>query len=145
MNEPTDSPEPREEGAPDEEVGAGAAPRAWIAALLALAMPGAGHLYLQRAPRAVVLGGIIVACALIGCSLDGRLDTFEDNNPLSVIATLAAMGSGSVYWILRLVVEYQGNIVAAGYEYGTTFLRTAGVLNLLLVLDAFDIGAGRKG
>jgi len=29
-------------------------------------------------------------------------------------------------------------------EYGTTFLLTAGLMNILLMLDAFDIAIGRK-
>ena len=34
--------------------------------------------------------------------------------------------------------------MAAGYEYGTAFLLTAGLMNLLLVLDAWDIARGKK-
>jgi len=30
------------------------------------------------------------------------------------------------------------------YEYGNTFLLTAGMMNLLLVLDVHDIARGRK-
>jgi hypothetical protein len=30
-------------------------------------------------------------------------------------------------------------------EYGTTFLLTAGLMNLLLILDAWDVARGRKG
>jgi len=30
------------------------------------------------------------------------------------------------------------------YEYGNTFLIVAGLLNFLVMLDAYDIGAGRK-
>ena len=30
------------------------------------------------------------------------------------------------------------------YEYATTFTLTAGLMNLLLVLDCFDIAEGRK-
>ena len=30
------------------------------------------------------------------------------------------------------------------YEYGSTFLLTAGLMNILLILDAFDIASGRK-
>ncbi len=116
----------------------------FIAAVLAAIVPGAGHFYLRRIGRSALFAGIVLVCALLGCYLEGRLDTFEDNNPLSVIATLASMGSGVVYFTLRLVLGYQGDIIAAGFEYGTTFLRTAGILNLLLVLDAFDIARGRK-
>jgi hypothetical protein len=32
----------------------------------------------------------------------------------------------------------------ATYEYGNTFLLIAGLLNYLVMLDAFDISVGRK-
>ncbi|MCZ6508868.1 MAG: hypothetical protein O7A04_12595 [Acidobacteria bacterium] len=115
-----------------------------VAPLLAWLVPGAGHFLLGKRGRAVAFCAIVFFCAVIGCQLEGRLDTINDNDPLSVIATLASLGSGAIYLVLKLVVGYEGNIVAAGFEYGTTFLRTAGILNLLLVLDALDIARGRK-
>ena len=35
-------------------------------------------------------------------------------------------------------------MTAASYEYGNTFLIVAGLLNMLVVLDAYDIALGRK-
>ena len=37
-----------------------------------------------------------------------------------------------------------GDVTSITYEYGTTFTLTAGLMNLLLVLDVFDIAQGRK-
>ena len=37
-----------------------------------------------------------------------------------------------------------GEVTAATFEYGNTFLIVAGLLNFLVVLDAFDIAMGRK-
>ena len=34
--------------------------------------------------------------------------------------------------------------MAVTYEYGNTFLIVAGLLNALVVIDAFDIAMGRK-
>jgi hypothetical protein len=34
--------------------------------------------------------------------------------------------------------------VASTYEYGNTFLIVAGLLNFLVMLDAYDIAVGRK-
>jgi len=34
--------------------------------------------------------------------------------------------------------------VAASYEYGNAFLIVAGLLNMLIVIDAWDIALGRK-
>ena len=37
-----------------------------------------------------------------------------------------------------------GQVVAITYEYGNTFIIAAGLLNMLVVLDVFDIAKGRK-
>ena len=46
--------------------------------------------------------------------------------------------------LLRYVAGYAGNIVASGFEYGSAFILTAGLMNLLLILDAWDLALGRK-
>jgi hypothetical protein len=38
----------------------------------------------------------------------------------------------------------RGDVVAVTYEYGNTFLIVAGLLNVLLALDAVDIARGAK-
>jgi len=135
---------PKESSEEEESSLAPIGPRELLAGVLAWVIPGAGHFLLGRRVRAIVFSAIILGCAVIGCQLQGRLDVFVDNDPLSKIATAASFGSGAIYLALRYVVGYQGDVVAAGFEYGTTFLRTAGILNLLLVLDALDIARGRK-
>ena len=54
------------------------------------------------------------------------------------------MGMGLPYFLLRYLAGYTGEVIAPGYEYGTAFLLTAGLMNLLLVLDAWDIARGKK-
>lgn len=133
------------EGIENEETSlAPLGPRELVTGLLAWIVPGAGHFLLGKRGRAIAFCGIVVTCAAIGCQLQGRLDVFVPDDPLSKIATLASGGSGAIYLALRYLVGYEGSIVAPGFEYGTTFLRTAGILNLLLVLDALDIARGRK-
>ena len=49
-----------------------------------------------------------------------------------------------VYLILLFGFGVEGTVEAAGYEYGSAFILTAGLLNLLLILDAWDIAQGTK-
>ena len=51
---------------------------------------------------------------------------------------------GLPYFLARLLDLGSGLVTAVTYEYGNTFLMTAGLLNFLIVLDAFDIAMGRK-
>src|SRR5438270_5027 len=87
---------------------------------------------------------LVLAAILIGCRLEGNLYQVTAGQPLTILATLASVGMGFAYFLLRYFFHYQGNIMGAGYEYGTAFLLTAGLMNLLLVLDAWDIVRGKK-
>ena len=116
----------------------------FVAGILAWLIPGLGHIYLKRWQRGVAFLVLIAAALWVGCTLQGNLYRPMPNQPLSTLATLGAMGMGAPYFILRSGVGYAGDIVAPGYEYGTAFLLTAGLMNLLLVLDAWDISRGKK-
>jgi len=118
--------------------------KAPIASVLAWLVPGGGHFYLGRRRRAVVFLVIVLAGALIGTQLDGNLYRIQPGQPLTMLGTFAVMGMGLPYFVLRFAIGYTGDIVAAGYEYGTAFLLTAGLMNWLLMLDCWDIALGRK-
>jgi TM2 domain-containing membrane protein YozV len=115
-----------------------------LAAVLAWLVPGAGHFYLGRRGRALAFFAVVAASLAIGCFLQGRLWQILPNQPLSILATLGSMGMGAVYFVLRYALGYQGDIVARGFEYGSAFVLTAGLMNVLLVLDAWDIAHGKK-
>lgn len=108
------------------------------------AVPGSGHLLLGRRRRAAAFLLIVLAAIWIGVDLEGNLYRVQADRPLTVLATFAAMGMGLPYFLLRFVVGYSGQVVSPGYEYGTAFLLTAGLMNLLLVLDVWDILRQRK-
>jgi TM2 domain-containing membrane protein YozV len=119
--------------------------RAWIAAAVAWIFPGLGHFYLGRRRRALFYAALVTVTFLFGLSFDGRLDSPESGAPLTYLATFASLGAGLLNIGARLLVESpRGSVLSVTYEYGCTFLRTAGLMNLLLMLDAFDIASGRK-
>jgi hypothetical protein len=67
---------------------------------------------------------------------------------LQVPPTVANLGAGILYlvcWFLGVgFADDPAHAALATYEYGNTFLLIAGLLNYLVMLDAFDIAAGRK-
>lgn len=115
-----------------------------VAVLSAWLVPGLGHFYLKRPLRGLAFFALVVASVLIGSNLEGNLYKVIGGQPLTMLATFASMGMGFIYFLLRYALHYQGNIMGAGYEYGTAFLLTAGLMNLLLVLDVWDIVRGKK-
>lgn len=118
--------------------------RSHAALIAAWLIPGCGHLMLGKKVRAGIFFVIIMIAIATGVLLEGNLHRILPNQPLTILATLGSMGSGIPYFALRFLVGYQGNVVAPGYEYGSAFMLTAGLMNLLLVLDVFDIARGRK-
>lgn len=114
-----------------------------VAVVAALLIPGLGHIYLRRWRRGLAFLVLVAVSLWVGCALKGNLYQVERNDPLSILATLGAMGMGISYFLLR-ISGYAGDILSAGYEYGTAFLLTAGLMNWLLVLDAWDISRGKK-
>lgn len=115
-----------------------------VAALLAWLVPGLGHLYLRRFQRGLLFLLIVATSLCVGYTLRGNLYRPLPRQPLSLLATAGAVGMGSPYFVLRYKMRYDGNVTGQGYEYGTAFLLTAGLMNWLLVLDALDIARGRK-
>jgi hypothetical protein len=80
----------------------------------------------------------------LGVALQGRIFPFDLSQPLVALEALADLGAGVPYFIARALGYGAGNVIAVTYEYGNTFLIVAGLLNALVVIDAYDISMGRK-
>ena len=115
-----------------------------MAVALAWLVPGLGHVYLKRAARGLIFFLLVMISIGIGCGLQGNLYRPVQGQWLSYLATFGEIGMGVPYFALRYELHYEGQQEAAGFEYGTAFLLTAGLMNLLLVLDAWDIASGQK-
>jgi hypothetical protein len=112
--------------------------------LAAWAIPGAGHLWLGRVQKGLVFLLALLGLFVAGLLLQGRLFPFDLSEPLVALAAVANAGLG-LPWVLGRVLDLgAGAVTAVTYEYGNSFLIVAGLLNFLVVLDAFDIATGRK-
>jgi hypothetical protein len=80
----------------------------------------------------------------IGLAIEGRLFPFDMSEPLVGLAALADLGIGLPYFIASALGQGLGDVRAVTYEYGNAFLIVAGLLNMLVVIDAYDIALGRK-
>lgn len=116
-------------------------------------VPGAGHLILSRYKRGLLFLGVIVGSFVFGLLLQGRLFWPTPSEPtsrlpvdlISVLWSFAQLGSGICYLgSLALGLGVTPHAEATTFEYGNTFMFLAGLLNYLVVHDAFDIAAGRK-
>lgn len=116
----------------------------FVAVLLAWLLPGAGHLYLGRWRRGAAFFALVLSAVGVGLILEGKIWQLVSGQFLSYLGTLACVGLGSPYFALRFGLGYEGRIDAQGFEYGGAFILTAGLMNLLLILDAWDLARGVK-
>ena len=112
--------------------------------LASWAVPGAGHLWLGRRGKGLVFLVALPLMFTIGLAIRGRLFPFDLSDPLVALAAVADLGIGLTYVIAGVLGFGGGDVRAVTYEYGNAFLIVAGLLNLLVIIDAYDIALGRK-
>ena len=117
---------------------------AGVVAAAAWIVPGLGHLVLRRWGRAVVFFVSVAALAVTGILLRGRIFTSGNGDLFDLLGFLADLGAGAFYVAARTVENGGADVSVAAGDYGTRFFATAGVLNLLCVLDAYQIAVGKK-
>jgi hypothetical protein len=110
---------------------------------MAWLFPGLGHYLLGQKRRAYVLGGIIVFMYVYGIYLHGQVYTPGDENVLFQWGALVELGLGPLYVALALTPYSAGIVKSFTFEFGTSFLITAAVLNYFAIIDVVDVIRGR--
>jgi len=108
-------------------------------------IPGLGHALQRMWGRAIACLVIIGALVLVGSGMRGNLFTSNGNDAFDTLGYVADLGAGSFYFVARALEKGGSDVSHAGGDYGTRFLATAGVLNLLAALHAYEAARGRKG
>jgi hypothetical protein len=110
----------------------------------AWALPGAAHLWQRQWAKGLVFLIALPLMFVIGIALGGRLFPFQPSEPLVALAAIADLGIGLPYFLARALSYGGGRVTNVTFEYANTFLIVAGLLNLLVALDAYDSARGRK-
>ena len=125
------------------ELGAGRA-MTFAACVAGALIPGLGHALLRKWDRALVFFGCITVMFIIGLQLDGRIVNPELGSLFPILKFIAEAGSGLLYWISLLQGFGVGDPTAYTYDYANVFIYVAGLLNMLVIVDVFDIAMDRK-
>jgi hypothetical protein len=118
-----------------------------VAAALAAAgwlVPGAGHALGGRWKRGIVYFLLVAAMAITGFLQRGFVFSPHFTNAFGLLGFIADIGAGAFYFAAKLFEVAGPDIARASGDYGTRFIATAGVLNLLIALDAYGIAIGEK-
>lgn len=144
MSEKTNNPVQPEFPAPNANTGAPAESRALTFALAGWFLPGLGHAFQRMWGRALVIFLAVGLLVVAGASMRGNVFTANGNDAFDTLGYVADLGSGSFYFLARAMERNGADVSNAQGDYGTRFLATAGVLNLLAALHAYEAARGRK-
>lgn len=118
---------------------------AFVVGVAGWILPGLGHALLKMWGRALAFFLAVGLLVLIGAGMRGNLFASSGNDAFDSLGYIADMGTGTFYFLARSLEKNGADVSHATGDYGTRFLATAGVLNLLAALHAYEVARGRKG
>jgi len=107
-------------------------------------VPGLGHALLKMWGRAVMCFLTVGILVILGAGMRGNVFSSSGNDAFDTLGFLADLGTGTFYLAARSLEANGADVSHAGGDYGTRFLATAGVLNLLAALHSYEAARGRK-
>jgi len=107
-------------------------------------LPGLGHALQKMWGRALVVFFAVGLLVYAGASMRGNVFTRHGADAFDTLGFIADMGTGGFYLFARALETKGADVSHADGDYGTRLLATAGVLNLLAALHAFEAARGHK-
>jgi hypothetical protein len=117
---------------------------AYVIGVAGWIVPGLGHALLKMWGRAVMCFLTVGLLVTLGAEMRGNLFNSAANDAFDSLGYLADLGTGTFYLVAKSLETNGADVSHAGGDYGTRFLATAGVLNLLAALHAYEAARGRK-
>ena len=130
--------------AEERDQATGTLTRGVSAAVAAWLVPGFGHFILRRWMSAAVYFLCVGGLAFTGLFMRGAVFGPGAPDMFDRLGFFADLGAGGFYFLAHLFHGIVPDIAHASGDYGTRMLATAGILNLLIALEAFEIGSGRR-
>jgi hypothetical protein len=115
-----------------------------LIAVVSWLVPGLGHLILRRWGRALIFFATVGGLTIAGYLMHGDIFPPHSEDPFGTIGFLADASTGLFYLLGHFFEPHGGDLSRAAGDYGTRFVATAGLVNLLSVFDAYEIAAGRR-
>jgi hypothetical protein len=121
----------------------------WAApVLVGWVVPGGGHFLLKKTGRGALLMVSITLMFVLGLMTRGMMFTPQNGDLLTTVINYGGfvgdLSSGALYLVTMMFGYSQPDMPGAVHDYGTKFLVTAGLLNILAMVDAYEIAAARK-
>src|SRR5580692_2572592 len=121
----------------------------WLPAVaVAWIIPGGGHFLLKRPGRGGLIAASVAAMFLLGLMMRGALFQPQTGDLLTTVIYVGGfignLMSGVLYFITVSLGYNQADVAGHVHDYGTKFLVAAGLLNVLGMVDAYEIATGQR-
>jgi hypothetical protein len=121
----------------------------WILPVLAgWVVPGGGHFLQKKTGRGALILASVGLMFLFGMFMRGMMFTPEKGDILTTLINYGGfvcdIASGAFYFASAMFGYAAPDLPGAVHDYGTKFLVTAGLLNILAMVDAYEIAKGKK-
>ena len=107
-------------------------------------VPGLGHLLVGRRWRALILFASIMIMFALGLAMQGQIFSTGSASYLELLGHYGELCVGLALPAAKFFGYGGGDLFFVSSDFGTAYLVAAGMLNVLAVLDCFDIAMGRK-
>jgi hypothetical protein len=107
-------------------------------------IPGLGHLLLKRKWRALLLFASIITMFALGLAMQGQFFSTSYTSYLQTLGYYGELCVGLAMPVAKFFGYSGGDPFFVSADFGTAYLVAAGMLNVLAVLDCYDIAMGRK-
>jgi hypothetical protein len=111
-------------------------------------IPGGGHFLLKKRGRAALLLVSVTMMFTFGLLMRGAMFHPEKGDLLTTVINyggfVSNLSAGALYLLSTMLGYAQPDVAGHVHDYGTKFLVTAGLLNVLAMVDAFEIATGKK-
>jgi hypothetical protein len=136
--------ETMEDKAIQKEHGSGNLMMGVVAAVAGWLIPGLGHLISRRWTKGIVYFLCVGGLACAGLAMRGGVFASGAEDMFDRLGFFADLGAGGFYFLAHTIQTSGSDVAHATGDYGTRMFATAGMINLLTVLEAYEIGRGRR-
>ena len=108
-------------------------------------IPGLGHALQKMWGRAIACFLTVGLLVVAGAAMRGNIFSSAGADAFASLGFLADLGTGGFYLVAKSLEPNGSDVSRSQGDYGTRFLATAGVLNILWALHAYEAARRRKG
>jgi hypothetical protein len=121
----------------------------FLVVLISWLVPGGGHFFLGRRGRGALICGSVLVTFMVGVLMRGPL--FQPSGGADVLSRVIQYGgflgdlaTGIPYFVVSFLGYAPPDIAAHAADYGSKLIVAAGLLNILAIVDAYEITTRQK-